>query len=306
MEPTKKFTILKCHSLPGAATWTTYTIRQDSKTIHNVHEHEINASEYQNEAMEKWEKKHRPIKTGVEGKWAICDRLGCNKWRWCDASKLPIGKWTCDMTPDLRGNAGCHHDQEAWDEKAWAVDKDGVWCPVEQETTRDEFLKLKDCGVCKVCKRSKGKRRSNNTMCIIKKQVLEDCFSKDASVATPVPISIAASNDDKKESSTAQPILQDASVTSVTMTMLTTCPNEKEQTDDDDDAPIVVEVKKRKIAPASQLGNRLTSIEMKIFGESYKDMVWKQRIKKLEYELELDEDDSMTMAQRVSNIESVL
>ena len=80
---------------------------------------------------------------------------------------------------------------------------------------------------------------------------------------------------------------------------------EKEQTDDKYEAPIVVASKKRKIAPAS-LGNRLTSIEMKIFGDSYNDMVWKQRIKKLEYQLELDEDDSMTMAQRVSNIESVL
>ena len=84
-----------------------------------------------------------------------------------------------------------------------------------------------------------------------------------------------------------------------------TVDTEKEQTDDEDEAPIVVASKKRKIAPAS-LGNRLTSIEMCIFGDSYKDKVVIERIKKLEYELELDEVDGMTIVQRVSNIESAL
>jgi hypothetical protein len=104
---------------------------------------------------------------------------------------------------------------------------------------------------------------------------------------------------------TVTPPLAAASTTQPPVPDEVTVDTEKEQTDDEYEAPIVVASKKRKIAPAS-LGNRLTSIELKIFGDSYKDMVWKQRIKKLEYQLELDEDDSMTMAQRVSNIESVL
>jgi hypothetical protein len=52
----------------------------------------------------------------------------------------------------------------------------------------------------------------------------------------------------------------------------------------------------------------LTSIEMRIFGKSYKeiakDMAGMERIKKLEHELELPKDSNMTMKQRVLRIET--
>lgn len=86
---------------------------------------------------------------------------------------------------------------------------------------------------------------------------------------------------------------------------------EKEQTDDEDEAPIVVAAKKRKILPAlpmPQPGDHLTSIEMRIFGKSYKDiakdMAAEERIEKLERELELPKDSNMTMKQRVLRIET--
>ena len=71
---------------------------------------------------------------------------------------------------------------------------------------------------------------------------------------------------------------------------------------DDDDAAVT---KKRKILPALSIAQPgdLTSIEMRVFGESYKNMDGMARIEKLEKEFELPKLKIMTMKQRVLEIE---
>tara|TARA_B100000482_G_scaffold34139_1_gene21636 strand:+ start:2483 stop:3301 length:819 start_codon:yes stop_codon:yes gene_type:complete len=72
---------------------------------------------------------------------------------------------------------------------------------------------------------------------------------------------------------------------------------------DDDDAAVT---KKRKILPALSMAAQpgdLTSIEMRVFGDSYKNMDGMARIKKLEEEFELPKLKNMTMKQRVLEIE---
>ena len=88
--------------------------------------------------------------------------------------------------------------------------------------------------------------------------------------------------------------------------------DEEKSVDDEEEKSLVHDRKKHKKLPAllmPQPGDHLALIEMRIFGESYKDMALKQRIEKLEFELEVPKVSNMkvsniTMKQRVLNIEA--
>ncbi len=88
--------------------------------------------------------------------------------------------------------------------------------------------------------------------------------------------------------------------------------DEEEDSDDDADKEEAdatsgnVTAKKRKILPVPKSSAQLMSIEMRMFGEAYKDkakdMSWKARIENLEDELGLPKPRKMNMKQRVLRI----
>ena len=178
MDLNKDFTIVGCRKIDGASTWTEYTIREkNGRKIYNVTEQEIASSPHQHEAMTKWEQKHKQkVKILPEAVWVYCDHFECQKCRLVDKSLIPTGKWTCDTTPDLRGNLGCHHPQEQWDTTVWEQDEMGKWWVNEDDISKEDFKKLRGCGYCKICRSTRMKRSKKNAMCLTKQKIAADAF----------------------------------------------------------------------------------------------------------------------------------